>query len=103
MSTKVIPKTTRQARALTRALGLAGSTQAELAIMIGVRQQAISKWLLDGKIPANRVLQVSRALRWRITPHEFRPDIYPYVDDGMPPRWRSGMAGSTSESADVAP
>lgn len=71
--------------AITQAVELLGS-QVALARAIGgsVKQQHVWKWLRSGKVPGDRVIDVARATGWKITPHQFRPDIYPNETDGLP-------------------
>lgn len=52
-----------------------------LAEVLGVTKGAVSQWR---QAPANRVVDISRATRWRVTPHELRPDLYPNPNDGIP-------------------
>lgn len=61
---------------------------ATLARKCGITAQAISQW--KGRIPADRVLDISRACSWRVTPHKLRPDLYPHPDDGLPSELRNG-------------
>lgn len=62
-----------------------GSTQSELAKQVGVTQGMVHQWLSGRrKISASRVLDISRATRGKVTPHELRPDIYPNPTDGLP-------------------
>ncbi|SOB76153.1 Putative antitoxin of toxin-antitoxin system, YdaS/YdaT [Marinobacter sp. LV10R510-11A] len=67
--------------------------QSALAAEIGVKQAHVWNWLnrQGRKAPANRVLAISAATGWRITPHELRPDIYPNPTDGLPAA-KSGAA-----------
>lgn len=58
------------------------ANRAALARLAGVTKQAVSGWR---RIPADRVLAVSRATKWQVTPHAMRPDIYPNPTDGLPP------------------
>lgn len=58
---------------------------AEIARKVGVTGEAVRKWFLSG-VPAERVLSVSQATDWRVTPHELRQDIYPNQLDGLPPK-----------------
>jgi DNA-binding transcriptional regulator YdaS (Cro superfamily) len=58
----------------------AGS-QAELARRLGIRPTSIIDWRRAGRIPAERVLEVSRVTG--LSPHLLRPDIYP--DPGWAP------------------
>lgn len=53
---------------------LVGSS-AELARVLGVSRQAVSKW--RQKIPLERVPDLVRASKWQMTPHDFRPDFFP--------------------------
>ena len=50
-------------------------SQVELARLIGVSQPAIARWIERGRVPAERVLTVSRITG--IPASELRPDIYP--------------------------
>jgi|TARA_R100001530_G_scaffold64077_3_gene46064 DNA-binding transcriptional regulator YdaS (Cro superfamily) len=59
--------------ALERAITLAGSIS-NLARRINVTRQAIHQW---EKVPANRVLEVERAVDGAVTREELRPDLYP--------------------------
>jgi DNA-binding transcriptional regulator YdaS (Cro superfamily) len=52
----------------------AGS-QAELARKLGISAASIVDWRRVGRIPAERVLEVSRVTG--LSPHLLRPDIYP--------------------------
>lgn len=48
-----------------------------------VSPQAVSKWADEG-VPPGRVLTFAAAADYVATPHELRPDLYPYPDDGLP-------------------
>lgn len=67
-----------------------------MARAIGLAQGHVWHWLnkQDGQTPPAQVIGVSRATGWQVTPHQLRPDIYPYPDDGLPPEYRG-----TSEDA----
>jgi DNA-binding transcriptional regulator YdaS (Cro superfamily) len=52
----------------------AGS-QAELARRLGIKPTSIIDWRRAGRVPAERVLAVSRLTG--LSPHLLRPDIYP--------------------------
>ena len=61
--------------ALKLALESAGS-QTKFAMICGVRQPAVSKWLQSGKrLPAGHVLAVEAATN--VSRHLLRPDLYP--------------------------
>ncbi|TYL43924.1 helix-turn-helix domain-containing protein [Dickeya sp. ws52] len=59
------------------------ASQSEIARILNCRQQTVSLWL-NGKVPDGRVIQLARAIGWRVTPHQLRPDIYPGELDGIP-------------------
>ena len=64
--------------ALQLALESAGS-QTKFAMICGVRQPAVSKWLQSGKrLPADYVLAVEAATH--VSRHLLRPDLYPVAD-----------------------
>lgn len=72
---------------LQRAIDFAGNPP-ELARRIGGKMTAshIFNWLnrdKDGVSPQS-VLAVCRAVDFKVTPHELRPDLYPNATDGMP-------------------
>jgi DNA-binding transcriptional regulator YdaS (Cro superfamily) len=60
--------------AVQRAVDAVGG-QAVLAEKIGIKYQAVQKWLRTGRIPAERVLAVEEATG--VSRHELRPDLYP--------------------------
>lgn len=49
-----------------------------LAATLGISGASVSGW---DRIPAERVLQIERALDGRCTRHEMRPDLYPAEDE----------------------
>lgn len=61
-----------------------------------VSPQGVSKWAEAG-VPSERVLAVSKATGYEVTPHRLRPDLYPHPDDGLPPELRSGAAAATGQ------
>ena len=60
-------------------------SNAALARELNISVQAIYKW---DCVPAERAIDVSRVLDWRVTPHQIRPDIYPHPDVGLPEELR---------------
>lgn len=80
----------------TRSLGeklleyLADTRQSQAAFgqRLGLSQSRISQLIKGGgtknQLDAEKVLDASRETGWRITPHDWRPDLYPHPDDGMP-------------------
>lgn len=65
---------------LNKAIQESGGVSA-LARAIGINSQAVSQWR---SAPAERVLSISAATGWKVTPHKLRPDIYPNPRDGLP-------------------
>jgi len=63
--------------ALTRALEIVGGGS-RMAEAVGVTAQAVSQWR---RVPAARVLAVSRATGGQVRPHELRPDLYEAPSD----------------------
>ncbi len=49
-----------------------------------VSQSAVTQWIQGVPIKPERVLEAAAATEWKVTPHDWRPDIYPHPDDGMP-------------------
>ena len=65
------------AKAILRAVEVAGGPTA-LQRALGERYQStVSNWLARGRCPAERVLAMERATGYRVSRHELRPDIYP--------------------------
>lgn len=58
-------------------------SQAELGRRMKRRAQTVNGWFKN-KIPGELVIQVSKAVDWKVTPHELRPDLYPNPADGLP-------------------
>lgn len=54
-----------------------------LARLLGISHQAVRKFEKNG-VPAERVLSIAEATGWKVTPHQLREDIYPYVTDALP-------------------
>ncbi len=73
-------------------------SQAALAELVGVTQQAVSEWCLKGKpIPTLHVLKVEAATG--IPKEDLRPDIYPRDAGVVPPGAAGTGAGGESGSA----
>lgn len=63
-------------------ISLCGS-QSELARRLGKNSQTVSVWFRT-QVASTEVLNACRALDWKVTPHEIRPDLYPNPTDGLP-------------------
>lgn len=63
-----------------------GVSQREFGLRLSppVTQSAVAQWVAGGRIEAERVLEASAATGWKVTPHDWRQDLYPHPDDGMP-------------------
>ncbi|MFV9080094.1 helix-turn-helix domain-containing protein [Serratia fonticola] len=60
---------------IARAVSLAGS-QSALALLIGVTQGAVWKWVhAKKKVSPVHAVAISQALNGRVLPHELRPDL----------------------------
>lgn len=46
--------------------------------------QSVANWIINNQVPADRVIQLCNLGKWKVTPHELRPDIYPNSSDGLP-------------------
>lgn len=46
--------------------------------------QSVANWIINNQVPADRVIQLCSLGKWKVTPHELRPDIYPNSSDGLP-------------------
>ena len=66
--------------AIECAISTIGS-QSELARALGIRPQAVQKWVRLGRVPADRVLAVEDATGGKVTRFDLRPDVF-----GPPPR-----------------
>ncbi|EDJ4782430.1 Cro/Cl family transcriptional regulator [Salmonella enterica] len=58
-------------------------SQAGLGRRLGRRAQTVNGWFKN-KVPGELVVRVARAIDWKVTPHELRPDLYPNPTDGLP-------------------
>lgn len=64
-------------KALLKAIDIVGG-QAALARFCGVSQPSVNKWLHKSRyVPAERVLDIERATKGKVTRYQLRPDIYP--------------------------
>jgi DNA-binding transcriptional regulator YdaS (Cro superfamily) len=54
-----------------------------VARRMGISAQRVSNWRTRG-IPDGSVLEFCRAVGWKVTPHQLRPNIYPNPTDGLP-------------------
>lgn len=56
-----------------------------LSLRLGLSRGAVSQW---SRVPPEHVIPVSEATGYKVTPHQIRPDLYPYVADGLPEHLR---------------
>lgn len=59
---------------------------------LGVSYQAIRKWQAHG-VPAERVIQICEIAKFKVTPHQIRPDLYPNRLDAIPQGFILGAMG----------
>lgn len=64
--------------AIHKAVALAGG-QSAMARQLGLKPQAVQKWCKTGKVPAERVLDVERIVKAKVTRRDLRPDLYPHA------------------------
>lgn len=92
---------------LEKAIAIVGS-QTALATACGIKQAHIWNWLnRDKRVPAEYVIPICKATKFKVTPHQMRSDIYPYRTDGMPPgkvkaSRGPGLGGASTESCQKA-
>lgn len=67
---------------------------------MNVNQQAIHGWRKAGRVPPDRVIGVSRAVDFKVTPHELRPDLYPHPEDGLPASMRAALQSPPQQAAE---
>jgi len=67
-------------KALNKAINVLGGATA-LAAALGVRQSAVSNWLIRGVVPADKCLPIQRATKDEVTCYELRPDIFPAPEE----------------------
>lgn len=60
-----------------KAISILGLSQKKFGALFGASQQAVSLWILDGRIPAKKVLKVWEAINKKIPLYELNSDIYP--------------------------
>lgn len=59
--------------------------------IFGITGQAVSLWYPQG-VPGERVMPLCKAIEFKVTPHELRPDLYPHPQDGLPEPLRNQAA-----------
>lgn len=59
--------------------------------IFSISGQAVGLWYVDG-VPGERVLPLCRAVDFKVTPHQLRPDMWPHPEDGLPDHLRNKVA-----------
>lgn len=60
-------------------------SQREFGALVGVSQGYVSHVIVGRHKPyGKKAIEWAEATRWRVTPHELNPDIYPNPFDGLP-------------------
>ncbi|EFN2531274.1 TPA: helix-turn-helix domain-containing protein [Escherichia coli] len=52
--------------------------------------QSVANWIARNKVPSSRVIKLCELGKWRVTPHELRPDLYPDPVHGIPAEVNKG-------------
>lgn len=78
-----------------KAIHLAGGPSS-VARHFGIKPWAVSKWERAGKIPAERIPDLVKLIRYEVTPHQLRPDVFIFPMDGVPDN-KFDVAQSMSE------
>ncbi|KLN97312.1 helix-turn-helix domain-containing protein [Moellerella wisconsensis] len=65
-------------KAIEKAIDIAGG-QKKLAILCGVSQPTVWRWLHGGGVDAKLVMSVVKATNNAVLPHEIRPDLYELI------------------------
>lgn len=72
-------------KGLEKAIEIFGN-QNRLAIALGVTRNSVNFWMNDkAKISYGNVIKLVELTRWKVKPHDLRPDIYPRGTT-----WKSG-------------
>jgi DNA-binding transcriptional regulator YdaS (Cro superfamily) len=69
--------------ALLEAISIAGS-QAALAKHLKLRQQAVAKWVLKGRVPPFRAIQIDELTKGKVSKARLRPDLFGDSSNSIP-------------------
>lgn len=61
-----------------------GHTRVSVARRLGMQPERVWQWFYRGKVPIHLIIRLCEAMDWSVVPHEFRPDLYPNLSDGVP-------------------
>lgn len=96
---------------LEKAITIAGS-QAKLAKRIKdetgkyVSHQAVQQWCAKGMVPVNRVIDVVRAVQFKVTREQLRPDFFGEIkqgaNEGSPEHGTEASTPAKPRAGDVA-
>jgi DNA-binding transcriptional regulator YdaS (Cro superfamily) len=59
---------------MKKARRAAGGRDADIARLLGITASAVSRW--NGRVPANRAIEIETLTRGRVTRYEIRPDHF---------------------------
>lgn len=45
--------------------------------------QSVANWIINDRVPSQRVIALCEMGGWVVTPHELRPDLHPNPTDGL--------------------
>ena len=54
------------------------------ATAFGISRISIYEWIEKGRVPEPRVLRLAELTKWKFTPHQIAPALYPNPRDGLP-------------------
>ncbi|WP_107313989.1 YdaS family helix-turn-helix protein [Burkholderia metallica] len=55
-----------------------------VATAFGISRISIYEWIDKGRVPEPRVLRLAELTKWKFTPHQIAPALYPNPRDGLP-------------------
>ncbi|MCA8214499.1 helix-turn-helix domain-containing protein [Burkholderia cepacia] len=55
-----------------------------VATAFGISRISIYEWIEKGRVPEPRVLRLAELTKWKFTPHQIAPALYPNPRDGLP-------------------
>ncbi len=55
-----------------------------VARVFDISRISIYEWIDKGRVPEPRVLRLAELTKWKFTPHQLAPALYPNPRDGLP-------------------
>ncbi|MGI4846833.1 MAG: YdaS family helix-turn-helix protein [Janthinobacterium lividum] len=57
---------------------------AHVAATLGISRISVYEWIEKNRLPADRIIPVSKLTGWKFTPHMLDAKLYPNCNDGLP-------------------